>query len=240
MTENIPITSERRVQPSVENYLPPAVNKRISWGAIFAGAVTVFSLQLVFQLLGVGIGASSFDPLTERNPLTGLGIGAGVWFFAWGLVALFAGGYLSARLAGVPRNLESTLHGFLTWATSAMLSVFIAASVMGGVFGGVKDLVQGGMSAAGGAAQNENITDQAQQAAQGEGGFADKARDMAQDARNVTPAEEQKVRQGADKAAKGVAAGGLGAAISLFIGAIVACLGGRAGRPHDMRVRYTA
>jgi hypothetical protein len=243
MPENISVSSERRVQPSVESYLPPAVSKRVSWSAIFAGAVTVFSLQLVFQLLGVGIGASAVDPLTERNPLSGLGVGAGIWFFAWGLVALFAGGYLSARLAGVPRNLESTLHGFLTWATSALLSVVVAATIMGGVVGGVAEAVGGGLSAAGeaagGVAQNERLAGEARERIEG-AGLADQARQMVQDARNVTPREEEQMRQGAQQAAQGAAAGGFGASIALLIGAVVASLGGRAGRPHDLRLRYTA
>src|SRR2546421_10345994 len=69
----------------------PALLKGISWGAIFAGVVIALAVQIVLSLLGIGIGASTIDPLNQQNPGKGLGIGAAVWFVISSLIATFAG-----------------------------------------------------------------------------------------------------------------------------------------------------
>ena len=63
---------------------------RISWGAIFAGAVMALVAQLAFSLLGLGIGASAFNPY-DNNPAGGLGIGAAIWTLLSVLISLFTG-----------------------------------------------------------------------------------------------------------------------------------------------------
>ena len=65
--------------PPVETGLLPAL-KRISWGAIFAGTVLAIVLQLALSLLGLGIGLGTIDPLTEQNPMSGIGTGAAIWW----------------------------------------------------------------------------------------------------------------------------------------------------------------
>ncbi|RYY08132.1 MAG: hypothetical protein EOO36_24060, partial [Cytophagaceae bacterium] len=65
--------------PVAEPGLLPA-RKRISWGAIFAGTVLAIVLQLALSLLGLGIGLGTIDPLTEQNPMAGIGTGAAIWW----------------------------------------------------------------------------------------------------------------------------------------------------------------
>ncbi len=55
-----------------------AAIKRVSWGAIFAGAVITLVTQLALSILGIGIGASTVNPLNEQNSTSGLGAGAGI------------------------------------------------------------------------------------------------------------------------------------------------------------------
>lgn len=114
----------------------PAVVRRISWAAVFAGVVIVLVTQLLLGLLGLGIGASTIDPVEERNPMAGLGQGAGVWFALSTLIALFAGGWAAGRLAGFPRKLDGTLHGVLTWGLATLLTVYLLTSAVGGLIGG--------------------------------------------------------------------------------------------------------
>ncbi len=40
---------------------PPALLRRVSWGAIFAGAVIAVALTALLGLLGLGIGLDSFE-----------------------------------------------------------------------------------------------------------------------------------------------------------------------------------
>jgi hypothetical protein len=74
---------------------------RISWGAIFAGAIIALATQLVLTLIGTAVGLATLNPATGENPSgTTLGIGAGVWLVISSLVSLFLGGYVAGRLGG--------------------------------------------------------------------------------------------------------------------------------------------
>ena len=43
------------------------IARRISWGAVFAGALVALVVQLALSLLGLGIGMGTVDPLEEAN-----------------------------------------------------------------------------------------------------------------------------------------------------------------------------
>lgn len=125
-----------------------AAVKRISWAAVFAGVVIVLVTQLLLSLLGLGIGASTINPTTEQDPASGLGIGAGIWVVVTSLVALFAGGWVAGRLAGIPRNTDSMLHGILTWGLATLLLFYFLTSTVGSLIGGTFRVLGTGLSAA--------------------------------------------------------------------------------------------
>ena len=41
---------------------------RVAWGAVFAGVVISLVTQLLLNLLGIGLGASTLDPGSGDNP----------------------------------------------------------------------------------------------------------------------------------------------------------------------------
>lgn len=125
-----------------------ATVKRVSWGAIFAGAVITLVTQLALSILGLGIGASTINPLTEQNPASGLGTGAGIWFALTTLIALFAGGWVAGRLAGIPRTIDSLLHGVLTWGLATLLLFYLLTTTVGAIIGGTFRTLGAGLSAA--------------------------------------------------------------------------------------------
>jgi hypothetical protein len=72
---------------------------RISWGAVLAGVVVALVIQLIINMLGIGIGAATLDPGTSDNPSAeSFSIVAAIWWALSGIVASFAGGYI--RLVG--------------------------------------------------------------------------------------------------------------------------------------------
>ena len=93
----------------------PLVVRRTSWGAIFAGAVVALVLQLLLTLLGIAVGSQAVEPTQEAAPLSGLGLGAGIWWVVSGIISLFAGGWVAGRLASFPRPLVGGLHGLVVW-----------------------------------------------------------------------------------------------------------------------------
>ncbi len=117
------------------------IARRISWGAVFAGALVALVVQLALSLLGLGIGMGTVDPLEEANPLRGLGTGAIVWWAISMLLSLFAGGYVAGRLAGVPRTFDSSMHGVLTWCLFTLLSLYLLTTTIGRIMSGVGNVL---------------------------------------------------------------------------------------------------
>ena len=119
----------------------PTRMRRISWGAIFAGVAIALSIQVLLNLLGLGIGASTIDVRQGNTPGSGLAIGAGVWFAVSALLSLLAGGWAAGRLAGVPDRKEGVLHGFTTWSVTTIATICLLSSAVGGLIGGSASLL---------------------------------------------------------------------------------------------------
>lgn len=102
----------------------PALLKRISWGAIFAGAVVASVLQIWFNLLGLAIGLAAFDPLSDQA----FGFGTVIWVLLTSVVSLFCGGWLAGRLTGSPTKLDRGLHGVVTWGVAMLFGLWIVTA----------------------------------------------------------------------------------------------------------------
>ncbi|RYY19231.1 MAG: hypothetical protein EOO36_06260, partial [Cytophagaceae bacterium] len=126
----------------------PAV-KRISWGAILAGTVLAIVLQLALSLLGLGIGLGTIDPLTEQNPMAGIGIGAAIWWIVTMLGSLYLGATVASRLAGIPRPTDGLLHGLLTWSVVTLLTFYLLTTAVGRIIGGVTGVAGRALSGVG-------------------------------------------------------------------------------------------
>ena len=127
--------------------LPAA--KRISWGAVFAGALLAIVLQLALSLLGLGIGLGTIDPLQEQNPLSGIGIGAAIWWLLTTLGSLYLGATVASRLAGIPRRTDGLLHGLLTWALVTLITFYLLTTAVGRIIGGVTGVAGRALSGVG-------------------------------------------------------------------------------------------
>jgi hypothetical protein len=125
-------------------------HRRISWAAIFGGVIVVVALQLLLSLLGAGIGLGTVDTNAGSTPAaSSLGIGAGIWWVVSSCLALFAGGYVTAWLAGVETRFDGILHGVVTWGIATLLTLWLLTSAIGGVIGGGFSALSGILSATG-------------------------------------------------------------------------------------------
>ncbi|TXN81114.1 PhnA-like protein [Methylobacterium sp. WL8] len=110
---------------------------QVSWGAIFAGAVTALVTQVVLNMVGVGVGLSSVGGPAADNPTAStLSMGAGIWFVVSGIVAALAGGFLAGRLSGKPIAGAAGLHGLVSWAVTTLVVLYLLTSTAGGLIGG--------------------------------------------------------------------------------------------------------
>ncbi|MFN2372429.1 MAG: YrzE family protein, partial [Cyclonatronaceae bacterium] len=117
--------------------------KGISWRAVFAGTVTVLSIMLVLNLIGMAIGFGSIDPVEDANPMSGIGTGTIIWWVISNLIALFAGGFVAARVGVSFTNTSGIIQGVLTWALYAVVSLWMLTTVVGTIISGVGSAVGG-------------------------------------------------------------------------------------------------
>ena len=117
--------------------------KKLSWGSIWAGALVGIVVMILLNMLGLGIGFSAIDIQEERNPAEGLGIASAIWYVLSSLIALFAAGWVSGRLAQTRRIFDGTLHGILTWCVITLASLYFLTTTIGNVLGGAGRLIKG-------------------------------------------------------------------------------------------------
>jgi hypothetical protein len=124
--------------------------RRISWGAVFAGAAIVVAVHVSLSLLGFGVGMSTVDPAAGDAPqASSIGIGAGVWWVISNLIALVIGGYVAARLSGMPVRGDGVIHGVLTWAVTLLITIYLLTTSVGSLVGGAFNVVGNTISGVG-------------------------------------------------------------------------------------------
>ena len=194
---------------------------RVRWGAIFAGLFSALSTLLVLTLLGIGIGAASFDP---GDRASGFGIGAGIWSAVSLLLAFAIGGYIAARTAAVTGSRNAALNGALMWAVAIPLLLYALGSGVGALLGTAGRVAATGATVAGQAAA-ENADNPALQATAGA------ATEAGQDAAANLQATAQAINtpQNQAAAADAVRNAALGAIVPLLLSLGAAALGGYLG-----------
>lgn len=121
----------------------------LSWGSIFAGVVTFIALFMTFSLIGSAIGFGMVEP-TSNNPLDGVETGLMIWTVVTLILSLFGAGFVS----GVAARRVGLVHGFLTWATSMIVTIVMLSYVTIGAFSVVGSLLGNIASAVGNGVEN--------------------------------------------------------------------------------------
>ncbi len=123
---------------------------QVSWGAIFAGAVTALVTQVIVNLVGVGVGLASVGVNSGDNPAAStVSMGAGIWFVASGIVASLAGGLIAGRLSGKTLPGSAALHGLVSWAVTTLVVLYLLTSAASGLVGGTLSTVSSALGGAG-------------------------------------------------------------------------------------------
>jgi hypothetical protein len=156
---------DEEIKDEDERVIPPA---RVSWGAIFAGTAMALAVGFTLSLLGGAIGLQAMDFGQGADPLSGFGVGAGLWLAFQIVVALFVGGWVAGRLASKPKGIDGILNGTVVWAVAILLGLFGITTLAGNVIGGAATAVSQGVSLEPGAVEGavEEATAEAEAAAQ--------------------------------------------------------------------------
>lgn len=110
---------------TVREYCHIHPNKRISWTAVLAGALTALGLSFLLNLFGIAIGLSVFKTMSNGSVLAVIGgmVGIIIGVAVSTLVAGFTAGYLG-RLYCPEHNL-GIIYGFLTWVVALILGAML-------------------------------------------------------------------------------------------------------------------
>jgi hypothetical protein len=98
------------------------VGSRMSWGAIFAGAVVAFAIYFLLATFGAAVGLS----LTQDVRGGAFAVGAAIWAIVSMLIALFVGGWVSTRFTVGETLYESILYGALVWSVMFAFLMWLA------------------------------------------------------------------------------------------------------------------
>lgn len=122
------------------------ITSRVNWSAILAGVAVSIGVWVMLHLLGMGIGLTAIDP-DDAGTLKGAGIGTGVWSTIAPILALFLGGVVTGRVAGIFDRGLNAIHGSVVWAltTVAGMTVLVMglSALVGTTAGLAGDAVKG-------------------------------------------------------------------------------------------------
>ena len=101
-----------------------SVGSRISWGAIFAGAVVALTVYLAFSALAAAVGLTvSANPDGES-----LALGAMIVWTVVCLASMFLGGYVTSRTTAGETSTEAAVYGVVLWGT-----LFVGITALAGL-----------------------------------------------------------------------------------------------------------
>jgi hypothetical protein len=146
----------------LERTEPPAsaTGWRLSWGAIFAGLVVALVVQVILTLFGIAFGVGVIG--TETDPQM-VGYGAIVWMILTVLLALFAGGVTTGRMAGILRTKDATAHGVVLGGLSTLLALWLVVGGLGMVVGGAFGVLERSVAQAAQPQQGQGMIDAVEQ-----------------------------------------------------------------------------
>jgi hypothetical protein len=210
-----------------EEIIYPATNKRVWWGAIFAGSVVALVVSFMLGLLAITVGAATIDP-SKGVSLEGAGTGALVSWLLITFLAYLAGGCVAGRLSGALARAEAVLHGIVTWGVVTIAVIVLVGSTSIGVLSGMSKFLAGGIP------MGKNFA--AQSAMNEPAGAGATASVTTPAPENTTPSDQsqQQATITASNAAQITSQVALWGLVALAVGGLGAWIGGAIGAPKRM------
>jgi hypothetical protein len=132
---------------------------------VFAGTFVTLGVWILLYAFGLAVGLSALDP-NDLSSAKAAGIGTGIWSLVAPLIALFVGGMVTGRVAGVVDRGGAAMHGAVLWGLTTVGGILAVGMAIASLVGGIAALggkaVSGAAQAAtspeaGGAAQSLGI-----------------------------------------------------------------------------------
>jgi hypothetical protein len=105
---------------------------RVSWGAIWAGAIIALGMEILLTLFGLFIGFGMYN-WQAANPWSGISAWTTFWYLVTAGWSMFFGAWCAARLSGNPVREAGILHGFATWGLATIATIAIVLTGSGAI-----------------------------------------------------------------------------------------------------------
>lgn len=140
-------TNDELVQPEPRKLLSgPPIN--LSWSAIFGGVVAALGIWALLYAFGLAVGLSAINP-NDPSSAKGSGIFGGVWGVFVPLVALFVGGGIAGRGAGLINRGGGAIHGLVVWGVTTLFGAFLVGNLIMSTIGGLAQVGAGAVKSGG-------------------------------------------------------------------------------------------
>ena len=124
---DILILNNRTCTPELGERLRARVGARLKWIHFSTAGVE----------LGLAMGLSSIDSNDPGSSLKASSIFTGIWGLIVPLIALFVGGMVASRGAGVTTKMNGALHGLVMWGLTTLAGAWLLTNIISTVVGGV-------------------------------------------------------------------------------------------------------
>lgn len=243
-----------------------ASRSAVNWASVFAGAVVAIATTLIFIALGSGLGFAAASPWPGSGPsVTSFAIGVGIWLIVTQWLSAALAGYVTGRLrtrwTGIHTHevmFRDTAHGLLAWAVATVIVGVVALTATASATGAAASSASAAVSYATDtmlrtahpgsvSSADEARAEIGRLLARGndlQAGDRDYLADEVAAQTGISRADAQQrvdqavtsVRDAADKARKASSALGFFTALSMLIGAFIACVAAAyAGHLRDER-----
>lgn len=105
----------------------------VAWSAIWVGALATVAAILLFGLVGIAVGAHEMGKRIAK--WSDFRFWTLVFSVAGAFFSFVIGGWIAARIAGLQRAENATLHGAIVWLVALPLLLLLAAFGAGSLFG---------------------------------------------------------------------------------------------------------
>lgn len=109
---------------------------KLSWSAVFAGVVAALGIWALLYAFGLALGLSAINPDNPESAKPS-GVFTGIWGVVVPLIALFAGGAVAGRGAGLIHRGGGALHGLVMWGLTTVLGAFFVGNLLTSALSGV-------------------------------------------------------------------------------------------------------
>ncbi len=121
---------------------------KLSWSAIFGGVVAGLGIWALLYALGLALGLSAINPDNPESARPS-GVFGGIWGIVVPLIALFVGGAIAGRGAGMIHRAGGAIHGLVMWGVTTVVGAFLVGNLLTSALGGVVSLGSGAVRTGG-------------------------------------------------------------------------------------------